>query len=309
MKGNYKLATAISFALLAGNASAAIDTGFGFATSSNGTINPGSVVFSAVNDTTKQTFVFNLALATSTGVSGLNYADFAGNKVGQAGFSTALSSALAANAGALTWNLSSIQGFSSFLGSASSLRWSVLGGYEKDQNGYTNVDKLNAEPDFHAYYADSNNTQWGALVTAPGVGSVDLNNTTPLETNPTFSGTTGKYLAAVVSKIGSADQGSIAPINGVAFYDNTDTGGISGWQGSATPGVPTKNGFGQYEFIWATNPTAQGQNQVTDLGKFTLTANTLTFSTQVSQVPVPAAIWMFGTALVGFLGISKRKHA
>ena len=30
---------------------------------------------------------------------------------------------------------------------------------------------------------------------------------------------------------------------------------------------------------------------------------------EVSAVPVPAAIWLFGTALIGFIGFSKRRKA
>jgi len=29
--------------------------------------------------------------------------------------------------------------------------------------------------------------------------------------------------------------------------------------------------------------------------------------TEVSPIPIPAAIWLFGTALIGFVGMSRRK--
>lgn len=295
MKGNYKLAAAVSLTLLAGNAAAAITTGSG--------TTPGSLVFSAVNDQTKQTFVLNLGLATTTGISGLDYADFAGNKPGEHGFSTDLSTALAANNGKLTWNLNIQPAFSGFVSNVANLRWSVLGGYAKNTNDGSNIDKLNVDG-YGEFYADPFNTQWGALVTAPSKGHLDENNNS-FEQNPSGSGTTGAYLGAVKSKLGAADAGSIADVNGTAFYDTK----VTGWTGALLPGVPTKNGAGDYEFIWATNPFFDGKNQFTTLGKFTLgTDSTLTFtSNQVSQVPVPAAIWMFGSALVGLLGISRRK--
>lgn len=302
MKGNYKLAAAVSLTLLAGNAAAAISFGY-----DDGIVGPGpsSVVFSAVNDQTKQTFVLNLGLATTTGVTGLNYADFAGNKPGEHGFSTNLSNALAANNGKLTWNLSIHNAFSSFISNVANLRWSVLGGYEKNINDASNIDKFGVD-EYAADYADPFNTQWGALVTAPSTGHLDVNNNS-FEQNPTGSGTTGAYLGAVVTKIGFNDVASIADVNGTAFYDTK----VAGWTGALLPGVPTKNGAGDYEFIWGTNPFANGQNQFTSLGKFTLgTDSTLTFtSNQVSQVPVPAAIWMFGSALVGLLGVSRRKSS
>lgn len=300
MKGSYKLAAAISLTLLAGNAAAAIETGVGF--ESTGSATPSSLVFSAVNSIDKQTFVLNLALATTTGVSGLSYADFAGNQPGAHGFSDALTSALAANNGKLTWNLNSYQAFGSFISNIANLRWSVLGGYEKDNIAASNFDKTGAEPEFNGLFTDQQNVQWGALVTAPSVAHLDENNNTALEINPSGTGTTGAYLNALVSTIGAADEASIAPINNVAFYDTK----ISGWQGSKLPGVLTKNGAGENEFIWATNPFAAGKNQFTSLGKFTLgTDSTLTFT----AVPVPASIWMFGSALVGLLGVSRRKLA
>ena len=307
MKTSYKLAAAISLTLLAGSASAAIDTGFGFDT---GNAVPGSLVFSAVDDISKQTFVLNLGVATTTGVSGLNYADFAGNKPGEAGFSTALSNALAANAGKLIWNLSSFSQFGSFISNIANLRWSVLGGYEKDNVTGSNYDKYGADSSNDGLYADTYNTQWGALVTAPSVAHLDPNNTTALETNPSNTGTTGAYLAAVNAKIAAegenADVASLDPVNGKAFYDTK----VTGWDGASLTGVPTKNGAGDYEFIWATNPFAAGQNQFTSVGKFTLGADsTLTFSTQVAAVPVPGALWMFGSAMVGLLGVSRRKAA
>ncbi|ATG90289.1 hypothetical protein [Methylomonas koyamae] len=305
MKTTYKLAAAISFALFAGNAAAAIDTGFGFAT---GDAKPGSLVFSAVDDATKQTFILNLGLATTSGVSGLNYADFAGNKPGAAGFSTVLSDALTANGGKLVWNLSSYSQFGSFISNVANLRWSVLAGYEKDNVAGSNYDKLGVEPGFDGLYTDTYNTQWGALVTAPGVGSLNPNGNAELETNPSETGTTGAYLAAVNAKIAAegedADVASLDPVNGVAFYDTK----VDGWQGALLSGVPTKNGAGEYDFIWATNPFADGKNQFASLGKFVLgTDNTLTFSTQVAAVPVPGAVWLFGSALAGLLGVSRRK--
>lgn len=37
-------------------------------------------------------------------------------------------------------------------------------------------------------------------------------------------------------------------------------------------------------------------------------ANSLNFQSSVSAVPLPAAVWMFGSGLMGFLGLSKRKE-
>lgn len=44
------------------------------------------------------------------------------------------------------------------------------------------------------------------------------------------------------------------------------------------------------------------------LGQFQLSQNALTFS-QVSSVPVPGAVWMFGAGLMGLVNIARRKQA
>ncbi|PPD20564.1 MAG: hypothetical protein CTY22_04835 [Methylomonas sp.] len=66
----------------------------------------------------------------------------------------------------------------------------------------------------------------------------------------------------------------------------------------------------EYFFFWdeINDPNADrfiSKNSVVELGKWTLAGNSLTFT----PVPVPAAVWMFGTGLLGLLGISRRKAA
>lgn len=46
------------------------------------------------------------------------------------------------------------------------------------------------------------------------------------------------------------------------------------------------------------------------LGTFSLSGNTLAYtSASVAAVPLPAAVWMFGAGLMGFLGMTRRKSA
>lgn len=46
-----------------------------------------------------------------------------------------------------------------------------------------------------------------------------------------------------------------------------------------------------------------------DVGDFCLGVGSHAGCGQVSAVPVPAAIWLFGSGLVGFIGVSTRKHS
>jgi hypothetical protein len=46
------------------------------------------------------------------------------------------------------------------------------------------------------------------------------------------------------------------------------------------------------------------------LGKVTLGTNgTLTFAANASAVPLPAAVWLFGSGLMGLVGVSRRRKA
>lgn len=314
MKKSNTLAAAVALILSTGTASAAFDTGHGFATES---AKPSSLVFSAVNDVDKQTFVFNLSLPTTSGLAGLNYADFAANASTFAGnanggsLSQRVNDALSANGGQLVWDLTAYPAFGSFISNVANLRWSVLGGYEKDNAAGSNYDKYGVEPEFDGLYTDTYNSQWGALVSAPSINHLDPNNIQALISIPSDSGSTGAYLSKVNSKIvaegePNGDVASLDPINGKAFYDTA----VLGWEASLLPGVPTKSGAGEYGFFWATNPFADGKNQFFEIGKFTLNLDgKLAFASvaQPAPIPVPGAVWLFGSALAGFLGVTRRR--
>lgn len=90
--------------------------------------------------------------------------------------------------------------------------------------------------------------------------------------------------------------------------------------GSWNPAQQFEGGYGEAEsakfwlaeffFFWDEVSDPEGlaiisRNNVTELGKWTLAGNSLTFT----PVPVPAAVWMFGTGLLGLLGVSRRKAA
>lgn len=42
-------------------------------------------------------------------------------------------------------------------------------------------------------------------------------------------------------------------------------------------------------------------------GKWMLAGNSLTYAAATSAVPVPGAVWLFGSALIGMLGVNRRK--
>jgi len=42
--------------------------------------------------------------------------------------------------------------------------------------------------------------------------------------------------------------------------------------------------------------------------QLTTLPNQYSISTQISAVPLPGALWLFGSAILGFLGFSKRRN-
>jgi hypothetical protein len=99
---------------------------------------------------------------------------------------------------------------------------------------------------------------------------------------------------------GNADGSIEGDIFGL-FFDSKQLVVPGGYvQGTALSGTSTYNGLtfaalgmnvGSYTWSWGSGNTADS-----------LTLN-------VGAVPVPAAVWLFGTALVGLVGFSKRKKA
>ncbi|QPK65382.1 VPLPA-CTERM sorting domain-containing protein [Methylomonas sp. LL1] len=78
----------------------------------------------------------------------------------------------------------------------------------------------------------------------------------------------------------------------MADYRLTETEAASGINTSDTIRNTIVGGYGDYRVVFSS-----------DNLQFSLSGNTIA----VSQVPVPAAVWLFGTALVGMVGVGRRK--
>jgi len=78
----------------------------------------------------------------------------------------------------------------------------------------------------------------------------------------------------------------------MADYRLTETEAASGINGGDTIRNTNAGGHGDYRLTLSS-----------DNLRFSLSGNTIT----VSQVPVPGAVWLFGSALLGFVGIGRRK--
>lgn len=278
--------SAVSLVLLAGNASAALTNGASLGA-------PSSILFAASDLVTKNTFILDLALGEHTG---LNYSSFTYGTEG--------------TNGSLSWNLTDFTPFASnaYAEHTVNLKWSVLGGYALD---IENLNNLSKSGPFAELFADSANTEWGALSTGINANNFAPQEYTKINGELTNTGAIGSWFGWVnhPTAANAANVASIAPVNGKSFYD-LHLGGLG--QLIFQPGAPSVTGAVSADFFRITNTDLEANNSITRLGAFSLgTNNVLTWnSANVSEVPVPAAAWLFLSGLIGFLGLGRRRsHA
>jgi hypothetical protein len=136
---------------------------------------------------------------------------------------------------------------------------------------------------------------------------------------------------ALTSAFPAASTATVAKLDG--FLNNLQTdytiGGLTSLTGTETatatenPGAQGKYGFTGGDDLVATGGTAvklfgftgnnsAGTLQSYLLGSATLGANgtlTITGNSSVQPVPLPAAVWLFGSGLMGLVGVSRRRKA
>jgi hypothetical protein len=269
MKNFTKIAAAVSLALAAGSASAAVT----LPSAGNGL---SQLLFSLEdNNTASADYKHTFAVDLSLGHTGLNYLSFLNGTQG-------------AN-GTLTWDLNTVSAFSGFASDTASLRWSVVGGNQR-----TNANAA---------------TDWGALATANSAADFPVvNGTNVVRTALTGTGSIGGWYANINANIGANQAVDINPFTATTSLYETKLGDLGGLQDSV--GLHTV-GAGSDNFFRATLATTAAGDpiQYSQLGSFSLSSgNILTYTAggAPSPVPVPAAVWLFGSALAGFLGISRR---
>jgi len=282
MKNLNKLAAAVALTLAAGSASAAWIDG-----TTPGA--PSSVAFQIDDTVTKQTFVLDLAV----GHTGLNYASFQNGTEGVAA--------------GLSWDLGALGGslFSGFASHTADFKWSVVASYQGDVNLGSNIDKSGAGT-FGSYFNDPNNAQWGILSTATGPDQLIQQGSSNILAEADTTGKVGAWTNRLNASTAAngAPIASINPIDGTSFYEKYLSS--LGTVGNG-PGAPTFKGPQSADFYWITQTELNdGDNQISKLGSFTLSANNILTYQGVSEVPVPAAVWLFGSALLGMLGFTRR---
>lgn len=282
MKNLNKLAAAVALTLAAGSASAAWIDG-----TTPGA--PSSVAFQIDDTVTKQTFVLDLAV----GHTGLSYASFQNGTEGVAA--------------GLSWDLGALGGslFSGFASHTADFKWSVVASYQFDGDNLSNVDKSGAGT-YGSNYNDPNNAQWGILTTATAANQLAQQDFSTIQAEADSTGKVGNWINRVNAPNGAngAPVASINPVNGTSFYEIYLSSLAQIGNG---PGAPSFRGATTANFYWISNTELnEFDNQIVQLGTFTLSANNILTYQGVSEVPVPAAVWLFGSALLGMLGFIRR---
>lgn len=178
--------------------------------------------------------------------------------------------------------------------------------------------------------ADTNASVGGGATPALGnrraIVSIAADSAQPYINNPQIAGSTGfgaSYQAFANQISGTADvQCTSSPCIATTPSDNRYAGignvfgiGLS-WGNPAAPSIGTDLSVTSVAwdiYLAATNGTsAIGSANVTLLAMravLDLASNTLTIGNASAPVPVPAAVWLLGSAMLGMFGIGRRKKA
>ena len=151
-----------------------------------------------------------------------------------------------------------------------------------------------------------NGDQWSGNYTTAGVNtiSVDLNNfsSDPLTIRLGLLGDGGKFVTTSGFSL-AASSGWMTAVFSIAAGDLTSVSdGTSGAPGTDVD--LTLATVGHFRFINSADPSWTGN---VPIGLQTLGIDNITAT--VTAVPLPAAFWLFGSGLLGLIGISRRKNA
>jgi hypothetical protein len=134
------------------------------------------------------------------------------------------------------------------------------------------------------------------------------NDTTTLAGDTTgslthFAGINGDISTINTNSGGASSVEGASPAS-AGVWDVINTSGTAYWDGGGTPNANTMGTTANLYYVTAgtpagtTTPVAFAQKDVV-----TLSANGVT----ISAVPIPAAVWLLASGLLGFAGVARRK--
>jgi hypothetical protein len=185
-------------------------------------------------------------------------------------------------------------------GAGNTIEWAVMGGGGVDPNGSTAyglpgkgafVTTLSQAGSLAANgISGVNLPQWALLGGAPGTGGTVPTINTNL-TNQGHSAATSIF-------------GTVAATAGV--WDTTILqNGVQNWYSNGTATAVT--GLGSSALYFVTGSGNSSPVLVSTLGTASLSATGFTFTSGSAAVPLPAAIWLLGSGLLGLAGVGRRK--
>ena len=184
--------------------------------------------------------------------------------------------------------LSSFLGTQTTQGTADTFSWGILGG------GYSGAASSTRKPQGNVLLVGTATaTPIGTVGEAQGIGAAPGNLNTDVininaESFDSFNGTTSGII------------GTTASAGGTNL--NLYTVGL--------PMSPASVGTTAYTLYGLTSTGSTGGQMLSySLGSATFDGTTLTFTGNGSAVPLPAAAWLFGSGLLGLLGIGRRRQS
>lgn len=145
------------------------------------------------------------------------------------------------------------------------------------------------------------NTDW--IIGRDISGTATFGNGNLIGTDQTLGGNNNKLMTF----IGSAQ--AAAGTHTVTWTDDLEAGDYSIWVGGTNADHATQQ-IANYQALYAA--TQAGDTAAIAAANAAITALRasygFTIETTVAAVPVPGAVWLFGSAMVGFIGLGRRKQ-
>jgi hypothetical protein len=196
-------------------------------------------------------------------------------------------------------SLGSDSNLATFLGEATAgttIMWSVVGG--------------GAKSDGTAQFVTTTSTGINPAINESTVGTWVSSLGTNLRT------INGGSTSLQLSSTNTAFTTDLTTLDGIGYNPNGTTVDMSGWGGGnqfnfiKTVVGSGATSFGSNTLYTVTAPGFNGITLATSTPAYTVTLTTsgLTY-TAISAVPLPAAVWLLGSGLLGLVGVARRKIA